>query len=175
MAQEIDSKKLRNRECVVTVRATHFSIFGGPMSNIEYKRDGYLISTDKAKLDLSVIHHYLSQDSYWAQGRSMEIVQKSIDHSLCYGLYADNQQIGFARVVSDYATFAWLADVFILESHRGLGLSKWLVECVVNHPDLHKLRNFLLATKDAHELYRRYGGFEMLEEKGKWMYRPAER
>lgn len=140
----------------------------------EYKRNDYLISTDKTKLDLPVIHQYLSERSYWAQGRSMDTTRKSIDNSLCFGVYADGQQIGFARVVTDYATFAWLADVFILESHRGLGLSKWLIECVVSHPDLQHLKNFLLATKDAHELYRRYGGFEMLEEKGKWMHRPAK-
>jgi GNAT superfamily N-acetyltransferase len=145
------------------------------MPIIEYKRDAYLISNDKNKLNINIIHQYLSKDSYWAQGRSMETVRKSIDHSLCYGVYTDDQQIGFARIVTDYATFAWLADVFILESHRGLGLSKWLVECVVSHPDLQHLKNFLLATKDAHELYRRYGGFEMLEAKVKWMHRPTKR
>ena len=118
---------------------------------------------------------YLYEESYWAQGRSIETVRKSIEHSLCFGVYAAGQQVGFARVVTDYATFAWLADVFILESHRGLGLSKWLVECIVTHPDLQNLKNFLLATKDAHELYRRYGGFDILETQGKWMYRPAGR
>ena len=141
------------------------------MSIIEYKRDGYLVSTDKSKLDLFIIHQYLSERSYWAQGRSMNTVRKSIDHSLCFGVYVTDQQIGFARVVTDYATFAWLADVFILESHRGQGLSKWLVECVVTHPVLHRLKNFLLATKDAHELYRRYGGFEPLEKSERWMIR----
>ena len=140
----------------------------------DYKRDGYLINTDKTKLNIDIIHQYLSEESYWAQGRSMETVRKSIEHSLCFGVYAADQQVGFARVVTDYATFAWLADVFILESHRGLGLSKWLVECIVTHPDLQNLKNFLLATKDAHELYRKYGGFEMLEVKGKWMHQPAK-
>jgi len=141
------------------------------MSIIEYKCDGYLISTDKSKLDLFIIHQYLSKESYWAQGRSMDTVRKSIDHSLCFGVYADDRQVGFARVVTDCATFAWLADVFILESHRGLGLSKWLVECIVTYPDLQNLKNFLLATKDAHDLYRRYGGFEPLEKPERWMIR----
>lgn len=141
------------------------------MSIIEYKHDGYLISTDKSKLDLFIIHQYLSGESYWAQGRSMDAVRKSIDHSLCFGMYADDEQIGFARVVTDYATFAWLADVFILESYRERGLSKWLVECIVTHSDLQNLKNFLLATKDAHDLYRRYGGFELLEKPERWMIR----
>jgi hypothetical protein len=143
------------------------------MSITEYKRDGYLITTDKRKLNIDIIHQFLSERSYWAQGRSKDTVRKSIDHSLCFGVYAVDQQIGFARVVTDYATFAWLADVFILESHRGLGLSKWLVECIVTHPDLQNLKNFLLATKDAHELYRRYGSFESLEKPERWMIRVA--
>ena len=141
------------------------------MSIIEYKHDGYLISTDKSKLDLFIIHQYLSQESYWAQGRSLDTVRKSIDHSLCFGVYVDDEQIGFARVVTDYVTFAWLADVFILELYRGRGLSKWLVECIVTHSDLQNLKNFLLATKDAHDLYRRHGGFELLEKPERWMIR----
>ena len=141
------------------------------MPIIEQKRDGYLISTDKSKLNIDVIHQFLDVESYWAQGRSMDTVRKTIDHSLCFGVYAGDRQVGFARVVTDYATFAWLADVFILKSHRGLGLSKWLVECIVTHPDLQNLKNFLLATSDAHELYRRYGGFAALEKPEKWMIR----
>ena len=100
--------------------------------------------------------------SYWAQGRSFEAVQKSVEHSLCFGVYAGRQQVGFARVVTDYATFAWLCDVFILESHRGKGLGKRLIECVVAHPELQSVR-FMLATRDAHELYRRYGGLELAD------------
>jgi len=141
------------------------------MSITQLEDKGYVISTDKTKLNIDVIHQYLSERSYWAQGRSMDTVRISIDHSLCFGVYADNRQVGFARVVTDYATFAWLADVFILESHRGLGLSKWLVESIVAHPDLQNLKNFLLATSDAHELYRRYGRFEALEKPEKWMIR----
>lgn len=142
------------------------------MSVVEHQRDGYLISTDRARLDPGAIHDYLSR-SYWAQGRSAATIQKSIEHSLCFGLYAGEQQVGFARVVTDYATFAWLCDVFILESHRRRGLGKWLIESVVAHPDLRGFRNFLLATRDAHELYRRYGGFDSLEKPEKWMRRSA--
>ena len=144
------------------------------MPIIKYTRDNYLISTDKSKLNINIIHHYLSQESYWAQGRSIETVCKSIEHSLCFGVYTADRQVGFARVVTDYATFAWLADVFILKPHRGLGLSKWLVESIVAHPDLQNLKNFLLATSDAHELYRRYGGFAALEKPEKWMIRAGK-
>jgi GNAT superfamily N-acetyltransferase len=132
------------------------------MAIVEYERNGFLISTNKAKLDVGAIHDYLSNSSYWAQGRPVEVVRKSIQNSLCFGVYHGNQQIGFARVVTDYATFAWLCDVFILESHRGQGLGKWLVECITRHPDLQMLRRMLLATRDAHELYRNYAGFTPL-------------
>jgi GNAT superfamily N-acetyltransferase len=142
------------------------------MSVVEHRRDHYLISTDKAKLDLGLIYQYLSGQSYWAAGRPWAAVQASIDHSLCFGVYAGEQQVGFARIVTDYATFAWLCDVFVLESHRGRGLGKWLIECVVAHPDLQTVGIFLLATRDAHELYRRYGGFEALSSPEKWMARP---
>jgi len=142
------------------------------MTTTEYQRDGYIISTDKARLDTAVIHHYLSLSSYWAQGRSLATVDKTIEHSLCFGLYAaDGAQVGFARVVTDYATFAWLCDVFILESQQGHGLGKWLVECVTAYPDLQGVKHFLLATRDAHELYRRYGGFESLPAPERWMKR----
>lgn len=139
------------------------------MAITEYQRDDYLISTDKTKLDLNLIHEYLSQRSYWARGRSLITVQNSIEHSLCFGVYNDTQQVGFARVVTDYATFAWLCDVFILETHRGKNLGKWLIECVTVHPGLQGL--FVLATRDAHELYRRYGGFENLLAPERWMAR----
>jgi GNAT superfamily N-acetyltransferase len=129
---------------------------------VEYQRDGYLISTDKARLDLSLIHDFLSHSTYWAEGRPLAVVQKSIEHSLCFGIYAGAEQVGFARVVTDRATFAWLCDVFVVEAHRGRGLGKWLVECIVAHPDLQTLRTFLLSTRDAHGLYRRYGGFQAL-------------
>lgn len=142
-----------------------------PMTPLEYQRDAFTISTDKSRLDLPLIHEYLSQRSYWAQGRTLEAVQRSIEHSLCFGVYEGERQVGFARVVTDYATFAWLCDVFILESHRGHGLGKWLVACLVAHPELQGLRRWMLATRDAHELYRRYGGFETLKAPERWMER----
>jgi GNAT superfamily N-acetyltransferase len=138
---------------------------------VEYQRDEYLISTDKARLDVELVHDFLSRSAYWAQGRPLAIVQRSIEHSLCFGIYHGAQQVGFARVVTDRATFAWLCDVFVVETHRGQGLAKWLVECIVAHPDLQTLRIFLLATRDAHELYRRYGGFREVLEPDRLMVR----
>jgi len=139
----------------------------------EYRRDGFIISTDKARLDVPLIHEVLGLSSYWAQGRSLAVVEKSIEHSLCFGVYAPQGQVGFARVVTDYATFGWLCDVFILPSYRGQGLSKWLVDCVVTDPELQHVVRFLLATRDAHELYQRYGNFETLPTPGWWMVRIA--
>jgi GNAT superfamily N-acetyltransferase len=138
---------------------------------MEYRRDNHTISTDKARLDLAAVHDFLSQRSYWAQGRSLAITQSAIEHSLCFGVYDGAQQVGFARIVTDYATFAWLCDVFILESHRGRGLGKWLIETIVAHPDLQGRRLLILATRDAHELYRRYGGFQELDAAERWMVR----
>jgi GNAT superfamily N-acetyltransferase len=129
---------------------------------VEYQRGEYLISTDGDRLDIAFIHEYLSSSAYWAQGRSLDTVGRSIEGSLCFGVYMGARQVGFARVVTDRATFAWLCDPFVVEGHRGQGLGKWLVECIVAHPDLQALRLFLLATRDAHELYQRYGGFEAL-------------
>jgi GNAT superfamily N-acetyltransferase len=123
---------------------------------VEQRRGNYLISTDPARLDLAVIHDFLT-NSYWAKGIPLTTVRKSIEHSLCFGVYDENRQVGLARVVTDYATFAYLADVFILASHRGQGLSKWLMECVVGHPDLQGLRRWLLMTRDAHGLYQKVG------------------
>ena len=137
----------------------------------DYQRDGYEISTDKEQLNPHLIHDYLSHRSYWAQGRPLEIVKKSIKGSFCFGLYMGAEQVGFARVVTDYATFAWLCDVFILESHRGQNLGRWLVENVVAHSELQGVRLFVLATRDAHELYRRHGGFEEMLDPKRWMVR----
>lgn len=139
---------------------------------LQWQRDGFTISTDRSRFDLEMVHRYLCYESYWAQGRSREVVERSIDHSLCFGVYDGEQQVGFARVVTDYATFAWLADVFVLESHRGRGLGKWLIETVVDCPELQGFRNFILATRDAHGLYERYGGFEQVTEPQKFMRRP---
>lgn len=135
----------------------------------ERRRDNYTITTDKARLDVGVIHDYLSQISYWAQGRSRETVERSIENSLCFGVYDGDQQVGFARVVTDSVTFGWLCDVFILPSHQGRGLGKWLVECATAHPDVAGLKNLLLATRDAHGLYANHGGFKPLEEPARWM------
>jgi GNAT superfamily N-acetyltransferase len=137
----------------------------------ERRRDNYTITTDKARLDVGVIHDYLSQISYWAQGRSRQTVERSIGNSLCFGVYEESRQVGFARVVTDSVTFGWLCDVFILPSHQGRGLGKWLVECVTAHPDLQGLKTFLLISRDAHGLYAGYGGFKPLEEPQRWMVR----
>jgi GNAT superfamily N-acetyltransferase len=131
----------------------------------------YEITCDKSKLDVGLVHRYLSEDSYWAQGRTLEVVHRSIEASLCFGVYKGTRQVGFARVVTDGATFAWLCDVFIIDEHRGLGLGKRLVERVVAEPVLQGLGIFLLATRDAHELYARYGRFTSLDTPGKWMIR----
>jgi GNAT superfamily N-acetyltransferase len=140
----------------------------------EIRRDRYAISTDRARLDVDAIHAYLSERSYWAEGRPRELVERSIENSLCFGVYDGEAQAGFARVVTDYALFAWLCDVFILEDYRGRGLGKWLVESVVGHPVLANIRRIYLATFDAHELYRRYGGFETLPGPEYWMVRRLE-
>ncbi|MGD9900544.1 MAG: GNAT family N-acetyltransferase [Calditrichaceae bacterium] len=124
--------------------------------NTEYRDGDILISADKSKLDLKVIHGFLSK-TYWAEGITQDLVQKSIDHSLCFGVYHKNRQIGFARIISDFTTFAYLADVFILKDFRGKGLSKKLMDCVLSHPDLQRLRKWMLATLDAHGLYKQYG------------------
>ena len=115
----------------------------------------YTVSTDKAKLDRALIHHFLTT-SYWAEGRSRELVDAAIEGSLCFGVYANGEQIGFARVVTDHATSAYLADVFVLEVHRGRGLSKRLLTAVFSHPDLQTC-SWTLFTKDAHGLYAQFG------------------
>jgi nitroimidazol reductase NimA-like FMN-containing flavoprotein (pyridoxamine 5'-phosphate oxidase superfamily)/GNAT superfamily N-acetyltransferase len=124
---------------------------------LERTVDGFLISTDSARLDLEVIHNFLSTQSYWAEQVPREVVARSIANSLCFGIYHGAKQIGFARVISDYATFAYLADVFVLEAYRGRGLSKALMEAVIAHPRLQGLRRWLLGTADAHGLYRKFG------------------
>ena len=120
-------------------------------------RVDYRISTDPGELDLTVIHKYLSEESYWAEGIPLETVEKALSNSLCFGLYKNNKQIGFARLVTDKATFAYLADVFVLEEHRGKGLSKWLIEVIQSHPELQGLRRWMLMTRDAQGLYEQFG------------------
>ena len=122
----------------------------------EWRRGAYLVSTDKARLDLEMIHGFL-KTSYWAAGIPAQAVRRSVENSLTFGLFRGDEQVGFARVVTDYATFAYLADVFVLESYRGQGLGKWMMEVVFSYPELQDLRRWMLATRDAHGLYRKYG------------------
>ena len=140
------------------------------MEILEWTKDNYTISNDKSKIDLDTVHQYLSIDSYWAQQIPMEIVKRSIENSLCFGIYYGKVQAGFARVISDFATFAYLGDVFILPEHRGKGLSKWLMEVIISYPQLQGLRRFLLTTKDAHNLYSQFG-FEQYPQPERLMTR----
>ena len=128
----------------------------------------YEISTDTHRLNVDVVHKFLSEDSYWSPGIPRTIVERAIQNSLCFGVYHRTAQIGFARVVTDKSTFALLADLFILKAHRGKGLSKWLMRCVVAHEDLQGLRRLLLLTSDAHGLYRQFG-FEELGNPSRFM------
>ncbi len=117
----------------------------------------YTVSTDRARLDVDLIHRFLSEESYWAPGIPRDVVERALDNSICFGAYRGEEQVAFAPVVTDRATFAYLADVFVLEEHRGRGLSGWLMEAVLSHPELQGLRRWMLATADAHGLYERYG------------------
>jgi GNAT superfamily N-acetyltransferase len=132
------------------------------------QKGDYSISTDKDRLDIPYIHSFLTTSSYWAQGIPFQTVAKSINGSMCFGVYEGNRQVGFARVITDTAVFAYLADVFIDPAYRGRGLSKWLMETIVAHPDLQGLRRFLLSTRDAHGLYAQYG-FTALTFVDRWM------
>jgi len=161
---------------------------------VESRRGEFLVSTDPARLDLDVIHNFLT-NCYWAKAIPREVVARSIEHSLCFGIYdctGENSapgaealgakwsraersepeprspQVGFARVVSDFATVAYLGDVFVLESHRGRGLGKWMVECIMQHPALQGLRRWILLTRDAHELYAK-SGFTSLKKPDRYM------
>src|SRR5580704_4347397 len=127
------------------------------MSICDWQKGEFEITTDQARLDLNVIHEYLAQHSYWARGIPRPTLEKSVRNSLSFGLYQGNRQMGFARVISDYATVAYLGDVFVLPEYRGRGLAKWLMQCVASHPDLQNLRRWILVTSDAHGLYRKYG------------------
>ena len=125
-------------------------------------RGAYSISTDPGLLDRPLIHAFLSR-SYWAGGIPRETVDRSIENALCFGVYEGASQVGFARVITDRATFAYLADVFVLESHRGRGLAVWLMEAIRSHPDLQGLRRWILMTRDAHGLYEK-SGFRTIED-----------
>jgi GNAT superfamily N-acetyltransferase len=123
----------------------------------EYTREGFVISTDPARLDRHLIHQFLADESYWSPGVPREKVERQMQHSFCFGVYSGQQQVGFARVITDFAAFAYLADVFIIRPFRGRGLGKWLIECIIAHPELQGLRRWTLNTQDAHGLYGRYG------------------
>jgi len=136
---------------------------------MEWQKDDYILSTDKSRIDINVVHDFLSQ-SYWAEGIPSETVKRSIENSLCFAIYHQEMLVGFARAISDFATFAYLADVFVLTEHRGKGLSKWLIQIIVNHPQLQGLRRFTLATKDAHGLYAQFG-FTLFDKPERWMHK----
>jgi len=133
----------------------------------ERNSEEFVISTDPARLDVVAIHAYLTR-SYWAAGIPKDVVAKSIEGSLCFGLYEGGRQIGLARVITDKATFAYLCDVYVLEGYRGRGLGKWLMSVVQSHPDLQGLRRFVLLTQDAHGLYQQFG-FSQLKEPDRYM------
>ena len=152
------------------------------MQVAEFRRGEFLVSTDPARLDLDLIFGFLT-NCYWAKGIPQEVVARSIEHALCFGIYDESgpefpllakparngaPQIGFARVISDFSTIAYLGDVFVLESHRGRGLSKWMMECILQHPALQNLRRWILLTRDAHELYRQFG-FTALKAPDRYM------
>lgn len=139
---------------------------------MDTEQNGFLISTAKSRLDLDAIHDFLSKESYWAQNRTREQTQTAIDNSICFGVYYGELQIGFARVVSDQATFAYVGDVYIIEEFRGKGLSKWLMQVIIDHPHLQGLRRWVLATRDAHGLYKQFE-FDELRHPTRWMERTA--
>ena len=126
------------------------------MAHLEITNGPYLVTTDPERLDLDAVHAYLSR-SFWATGISKELVAKAMTHSLCFGLFHERTQIGFARIVTDHSTYAYLCDVYVLENYQGRGLGKWMVEFVMTHPELQGLRRFQLVTRDAHGLYSRFG------------------
>jgi len=133
----------------------------------EYHKGEFTVSTDRARIKLDVVHGFLTE-CYWAKGISRDVVARSIENSLCFGVYAEGKQVGFARVISDFATFAYIGDVFVLESFRGRGLGKWLMECIIKHPRLQGLRRWSLVTRDGHGLYSQFG-FEPLKKPRNYM------
>jgi len=138
------------------------------MEKLSLQQNEFYISTDKSKLDIDAIHDFLSTKAYWSLNIPKEKIKISIENSFCFGLYEHNKQIGFARIITDFSTIAYLGDVYILEEYRGKGLSKWLMETIMNSPKLQGLRRWILLTGDAHELYRKYGWTD-LADSSKWM------
>ena len=140
--------------------------------NHEWRREGFVLSTDPTRLNLDAVHGFLTS-CYWSSGITRKRVERSVRHSICFGLYEGERLVGFQRVITDRATFAYLADVFVLEPWRGRGLARWMVECALAHPDLAGVRGWLLATRDAHDLYRRCG-YAPLASPERWMQRRGE-
>ena len=146
----------------------HFANTGEATVPVEHRRGEYCISTDPARIDLDVVYEFLT-NCYWAKGIPRDVVARSIEHSLCFGIYHGTEgQVGFARVISDFGTIAYLGDVFVLESHRGRGLSKWMMACIMQHPALQGLRRWILLTRDAHGLYSQFG-FTPLKSPDRYM------
>ena len=139
---------------------------------MEWQRGEFTISTDRSRLQIDRIHKFLSEESYWAKERTLKQTETAMKNSLPFGVYKGENQIGFARVVTDYATFAYLGDVFILDEFRGKGLSKWLMQTILSHPDLQDFRRWILATADAHGLYKQFG-FSALKFPERWMEKSA--
>jgi GNAT superfamily N-acetyltransferase len=137
------------------------------MIRYELKQGEFELTTDRSKMQIEVIHNFLRK-SYWASKRSEEVIRRSIDHSLPFGIFAGQRQIAFARAITDYATFAWIADVFVDDDFRGKGLGKWLIDSMLRHPELQGMRRWVLATKDAHSLYATFG-FNLLNKPERWM------
>ena len=138
------------------------------MNDDAFTKKGFSISNDKALIDFETVYNYLSNDSYWAQGIPADRLRKAIENSICFGVYHQNKQAGFARVVTDNATFAYICDVFILADYKRLGLSKWLMQTIRQHPELQGLRRWSLATADAHGLYAQFG-FTVISRPDRWM------
>lgn len=138
------------------------------MENINLYKGEFYISTDKSKLDIEAIHNFLSTKAYWCLNIPKSRVEIAIQNSLCFGVYHQEIQIGFARIISDFSTIAYLGDVYIVEEYRGKGLSKWLMECIMNHADLQGLRRWILLTGDAHTLYTQFG-WASIANPDKWM------
>jgi GNAT superfamily N-acetyltransferase len=140
----------------------------------EWRKENFVITTDRSRLNSEFIHSFLSVQAYWAMGRTLDVVHRAMENSLNFGVFDGEQQIGFARVVTDFATFAWVADVFITEKYRGRGLGVWLIDVITSHPKLQGLRRWVLATRDAHELYRRFG-FNGLTNPQRYMEKMSDR
>jgi GNAT superfamily N-acetyltransferase len=138
------------------------------MNDNVFLKKGFNISTDKSLIDFETVYHYLENDSYWAKGLPAGVFKKAIENSICFGIYQHDKQAGFARVVTDKATFAYICDVFILPGYRRLGLSKWLIQTIKQYPELQGLRRWSLATADAHGLYEQFG-FTTISKPESWM------